>query len=241
MQKVFILFIALFTCISGSSQSVGIGTNNPNSYAKLEISDTAKGLLIPRMDSTHRKNIPNIKGMMVFDTTTKSFWFNTGTTWNRLAQSGSCNLSIGDTYAGGIIFYLDPSGCHGLVCEPVTDGGGAWATNLTNTALAFGDAIGAGKSNTSLIIAKYGNSNAAGNSTTFSGGGYSDWHLPSKYELKLIYENVKLAGLGGFLNAGYWTSTEIDASHAWIISFSTGEPASAVKNGSFQSRPIRAF
>ncbi|NRA10888.1 MAG: transposase [Crocinitomicaceae bacterium] len=34
---------------------------------------------------------------------------------NVISASDICGLSIGDTYQGGIIFYLDASGCHGLI------------------------------------------------------------------------------------------------------------------------------
>ena len=33
-----------------------------------------------------------------------------------MVSTSTCGLSIGDTAQAGIIFYLDPSGCHGLVC-----------------------------------------------------------------------------------------------------------------------------
>lgn len=34
-------------------------------------------------------------------------------------KPAGCKLKIGDTHAGGIIFWLDPDdSCHGLVCAP---------------------------------------------------------------------------------------------------------------------------
>ena len=37
-----------------------------------------------------------------------------------------CSLSIGDEHEGGIIFYLDDTGCHGLVCMPEDQGEYDW-------------------------------------------------------------------------------------------------------------------
>ena len=35
-----------------------------------------------------------------------------------VSTTNPCGLAIGQTYQGGIIFYLDPSGCHGLIAAP---------------------------------------------------------------------------------------------------------------------------
>jgi hypothetical protein len=41
----------------------------------------------------------------------------------------------------------------------------------------------------------------------FKGGGVSDWQLPDRGELDLMYQNVRKNGLGGFFNEWYWSST----------------------------------
>jgi hypothetical protein len=38
--------------------------------------------------------------------------------------------------------------------------------------------------------------------------GYSDWQLPTKDELKKIYDNYKLFGLGGFKNFPHWSRSQ---------------------------------
>lgn len=49
---------------------------NPNASAMLDVSSTDKGLLIPRMTSDQRTMIANPEtGLLVFDSTTNSFWF----------------------------------------------------------------------------------------------------------------------------------------------------------------------
>ena len=88
MKKIFL--VSIICCglhIIGYTQSIGIGTTTPNSNAKLDIVDSTKGILIPRMNSIHKNNIPNTKGLMVFDTDTNSFWYNDGTNWQELLIS----------------------------------------------------------------------------------------------------------------------------------------------------------
>ncbi len=85
MKKIICLAGAiLFIADHSFSQSVGIGTTTPNSSAILEIKSSDKGLLIPRTSSTTRVTIPAVKGLMVFDTTTASFWFSNGTDWEEV-------------------------------------------------------------------------------------------------------------------------------------------------------------
>jgi len=40
--------------------------------------------------------------------------------------------------------------------------------------------------------------------TSFRGGGFTDWRLPTSGELSLMYENLHRNGLGGFADARYW-------------------------------------
>jgi hypothetical protein len=57
-----------------------------------------------------------------------------------------------------------------------------------------------------------------------------------------MYFNLHLAGLGGFdNNAGYWSSSEIDAGYAWTQFFHNGTQYSTNKDGTYNVRAVRAF
>lgn len=78
-----ILFI--FSFFQAQTQNVGIGTMSPHSSAKLDISSTTSGLLIPRMTTAQRTAIATPEtGLLVFDNSTISFWFYNGTVWREL-------------------------------------------------------------------------------------------------------------------------------------------------------------
>ena len=52
-------------------------------------------------------------------------------------------------------------------------------------------------------------------------GGYSDWFLPSKYELNAMYQNK--TAIGGFSSSTwYWSSTEHDSDDAHVQNFYNG-------------------
>jgi hypothetical protein len=62
----------------------------------------------------------------------------------------------------------------------------------------------------------------AKNALLFELNNHKDWFLPSKDELKLIYENLYLQSIGGFSNSKYWTSSQIDANTVQSIDFKSG-------------------
>jgi hypothetical protein len=73
---------------------------------------------------------------------------------------------------------------------------------------------------------------------------YKDWSLPSKEELKLVYENLHLQSVGSFSNSKYWTSSQIDADNVVTIDFKTGIEAPQNKipvPNNIKARAIRYF
>ena len=72
-------------------------------------------------------------------------------------------------------------------------------------------------------------------------GGYSDWFLPSKDELNLMYTNLEVAGVGGFAGDFYWSSSEYNAYSAWLQDYGNGFQGSYGKYGAYRVRAVRAF
>src|SRR6476620_2276016 len=83
-----LIFILMNSTIT-SAQNVAINTDgskaNPN--AIVDIKSTSKGLLIPRMTTAQRMKIPQTTGLMVYDVTTKSFWYSNGESWHSIAST----------------------------------------------------------------------------------------------------------------------------------------------------------
>ena len=122
------------------------------------------------------------------------------------------NYVIGEATLGGIIFYTDTSGEHGLVCAEADQGSEIqWYNGSYSQTYATGIAIGSGKSNTTAIVAVQGDGNyAAKTCYDLTLNGYSDWFLPSIDELELIHSNASLTTY-----AYYWSSSEFDTNLAW--------------------------
>jgi len=107
---------------------------------------------------------------------------------------------------------------------------------------AEGTAVGTGEQNTIDIEAGCTTTNTAADlCANLSLGGYSDWFLPSKGELDLMYENLKVFGVGGFSDGTYWSSSEFTGNGAWIQSFFSGTQYYDNKYFVYQVRAVRAF
>src|SRR5690242_15667557 len=98
--------ICLFHFNIASAQSVAINADGsaPNTNAMLDVKSTTKGLLIPRMTTAQRTAIANTTGLLVFDTDTKSFWFNDGSAWNNMAATPGWSLTGNSGTVDGINF-----------------------------------------------------------------------------------------------------------------------------------------
>ncbi len=152
-------------------------------------------------------------------------------------------LEIGDIHAGGIIFYLDPSGVHGLVCAEVDQSADAiWGCSGDFIPGADGSLLGTGNTNTAEIIDYCHTSEiAALKCAHLVLNGFDDWFLPSKDELKLVYTNLQVPHFATFSNSAYWSSTEMTNVFAWQIAFSSGIVQGASKSTPSAVRAIRAF
>ena len=154
---------------------------------------------------------------------------------------------IGDVTEGGIVFYIDETGEHGLVAASEDlEGTYKWGCYQQNISGADGAAIGAGSQNTLDIIAGCNETNtAAFASSNATIEGHTDWYLPSKDELFKMYSSIgqgsETENKGGFSGSWYWSSSESYDLSAWGVGFDNGDTENAYKHSALRVRVIRAF
>ena len=119
-------------------------------------------------------------------------------------------LKIGDEYGGGIVFFVDAAHKHGMI---------AAKTDLPGPYFTWEEAK---KACEDLVE-----------------NGYSDWYLPSKDELDMLY--FEKSAVGGFESVGYWSSTELSEDSAWFQLFGRGYKLDTYKFNGALVRPVRAF
>ena len=101
-------------------------------------------------------------------------------------------------------------------------------------------------------LGTYNWENANTTASSYNGGGFSDWYLPDRGELDLMYENLHMKNLGGFLAseyACYWSSTRNPSTSNLYYYYKffekTGYYAGRWDSGSISSscrvRAVRAF
>jgi hypothetical protein len=138
-----------------------------------------------------------------------------GTAWTIFASALSpSTVAIGlHPELGGYVFYVSTDGLHGLVSEIQDQGTSSW----------------------------YGAQNMISDPATHSTDGkkFTDWRLPTIYELTKMYNSR--SAIGGFGLAYYWSSTEYDASNAYDFYFYYGVATNGVKDYTSIVRGVRAF
>jgi len=151
----------------------------------------------------------------------------------------------------GVVFYVDQTGQHGLICSKTDIDGGsgvAWS-NIDNVEIgATAKSEFNGVSNTTAIIGQSGHTNSAAQlCVDYTTGGTSagDWYLPSIDELSHIYhakyEINKALNTNSFVLTYYWSSTESNSSSAWYYNFYGGSSGSTAKCSTDRVRAVRAF
>ena len=165
------------------------------------------------------------------------------------------SYQVGDLAEGGIVFYVDSTGQHGLVAAledlPETY---EWGCLLQEVNGADETSIGSGYQNTIDIVnqgclTENGGITAAQAALDAEINGYSDWYLPSKDELVEMYNTIGNGGpegnIGGFFDETfdllYWSSSEYDIVYAWYVYFANGDTDGDAKPFSSRVRVIRAF
>jgi len=217
LALLIIVFIGLSINLNAQE---GVAINSTGAAADasaiLDVSSTTQGFLPPRMTEAQRNDISSpATGLLIYQTDgTSGFYYYTGTQW-QVTSAVNPSYEIGDNALGGIVFYINADGTHGLVAAVQDQFTSNWYNahdNLNNP--AYHDTEGAK---------------------------YFDWRLPSKYELNLMYGR---RGTIGASITNYWCSTEFSSNpnFAWYQIFDhIGNQAWAPKTSSNRVRAIREF
>ena len=273
MKKMRALFLALAMIATYSiSAQVSINTDGSSAAesAMLEVKSSDKGMLIPRVALTGTTDVTTIsspaESLMVYNTATAGdvtpgFYYWNGTAWEAIGGSSPTTYSVGDFAQGGIVFWVDETGQHGLVCakEDQDVGSGIrWYAGSYGVTRATEDGPFSGKLNTAIIISSqvaigddgydYAAQICYELQITEGGKTYGDWYLPSKEELNLMYQNkvtidatAVANGGSSFANDYYWSSTESSAFRAWNRHFWANYQFSEWKYDAYRVRAVRAF
>ena len=168
----------------------------------------------------------------------------------------SCDSNKMKTYkvgddgpAGGIIFYVNPDaekdGWTYLEVAKKDLGKYAFRSSSAQVNYDTKTDIGEGKNNTDLLKeAGIDTFPAAKVCVEYNGGGKTDWFLPSKDELNLIYENLAKNNLIEFYEEHYWTSScDVTQSggYAWAQYLTDGSAVAYSYGFPYYILPVRSF
>jgi len=174
--------------------------------------------------------------------------------------AGLVKYEVGDFAQGGIVFYVDETGQHGLAVAKNDLASIRWFAGTYGKTRADGNGIYAGAAANVIIIAAHlalgddGNPYAAAtcNELQITEGTttYSDWYLPTRAELELLGVNYVIVDAtatahGGtvLLNSPYWSSKEANNTdaNAVIITPVGTSVISVNKAATFNIRAVRRF
>jgi hypothetical protein len=115
---------------------------------------------------------------------------------------------------GGYVFFVTPDGRHGLIAATQDQSVSSDWYNAQNNI-----------------------SNPANHDV--NGKKFTDWRMPTKYELNLLY--ISRAAIGGFAIDNYWSSTGEVGNGAWEQNFGSGTQSGTSTSLYNYVRAVRAF
>lgn len=136
------------------------------------------------------------------------------------------------------------------VSADITGENSRWKTTNTDTPNTDHQTDGVANTN-AMIAAGIADHPAANHCVNYNGGGYTDWYMPARDELNVIYQNLgfnrpncppnfQIGGPQAFFNAWYWASTQFDPGNGWRQHFNDGSQFYNTKTHTGQRvRPVR--
>jgi hypothetical protein len=166
-------------------------------------------------------------------------------TWTNVSELTGAHY-IGESFGGGIIFYVYDNGKHGLIVSTEDQGTEViWYNGTYSTTNAFRDGVNAGLLNTERIILSQGAGNyAAQIAANYKGGGFGDWYLPSAYELGLLHIQRALFFTGSNVMYYYYSSNENPSNNMQVMCYRFSNAlynTYLLKENTLRVRAIRAF
>lgn len=223
-MRISILFsLSLFLCHASSAQTdnMGIGTLTPDPSARLEVSATNKGFLTPRMTSAERSAVSNpAEGLLVYDTSTSSFWYFKSGNWTELITQ------IPPVPSNVLFSSLNQTGVAGIA--EVIMGSFVIPSSTFSQDGEFIDvhAFGEMTTDTSVIRLKFGT-----NTFSFPANSQGKWELKTRL-YRVSVSDAKFAGTIS-LNGNSFTDVQsVAQDFSTAIPFQiTGQQVQSVLNG----------
>jgi hypothetical protein len=154
-------------------------------------------------------------------------------------ESQSKNHFVGELFGGGIVFYVDHTNQHGLICSLIDL---SKSQNWSNVHLRL---IGPdsqsdwdGLKNSNAIVSQENHKMSAAElcldyvNKDYGTGSFSDWYLPTIDDLNILFNNKRFINktiesdgnelTEGLSKAKYWSSTEYTNEQAWCFNFTYG-------------------
>ena len=139
----------------------------------------------------------------------KNYWLTGIMIVMTVMSAAAQDHTIGEKFGGGIIFYIDSTGQHGLIAAMADQKWANWPDAIREC-------------------------------TELRDGGFTDWRLPSKFELTQLNRNED--SIKADLNPSfYWSSTDQDSERAFAIAFIMDASGYLKKADLYFVRAVRSF
>lgn len=225
----------------------GSGTISPSGTTVVTAGTTQVYTVTPGSAGYGYLTVDGVTQPMMHGVSTYTF---TSVGANHTISASFRGLQIGDNYAGGIVTYLS-SADHGMVSS-INDLSTSATWGCYNTANIAGTLlyIGNGAANTALILSGCTTTGIAAELChSYTGGGYSDWYLPARYELELLITNRASVSAGAVAAGGssistaniYWSSTQFNIGLAWDVPMNGSGAQNVERYLGFYVRAFRSF